>query len=294
MSQKSKHKSFLGISEDPSEARFIVVPAKIGGTSVGRKGAEKAPEKIISASWQLEDFDTETKTVFIQEGIATESPCRNLNQLAKKVEKIISDGKFPIVIGGEHFITHQVLKIFKKFYGSVGAIFFDAHADMFPEFDGRKIHHACALYLSLPYIDDFLCIGVRNLSPIELEEIKAKKLEERFLFFEDFFPNFLGQTPSYHLLTNKLEKIKANAIYISFDFDFVDPSAIPSLSTPEPPGFSFRETLDILKKIISFFGSRIKGADFVEFCPDKNFFAEVSAAKIISKTISYIYQFSGT
>jgi agmatinase len=292
VSKKPKQKSFLGISENPSKARFIVVPANIGGTSVGRKGAEKAPEKIISASWQLEDFDTETKTIFVQEGIATESSCKNLNQLAKKVEKIISDGRFPVVIGGEHLITHQVLKVLKKFYGSVGAIFFDAHADMFPEFDGKKIHHACALYLSLPYLDDFLCIGVRNLSPVELEEIKAKNLEEKFLLFEDFFPNYLGQTPSLHVLTDKLEKIKTNAIYISFDFDFVDPSAIPSLSTPEPPGFSFRETLDILKKIISFFGSRIKGADFVEFCPDENFFAEVSAAKIISKTICYISLFS--
>jgi agmatinase len=285
--------NFLDIKSELDKSDFVIIPAKIGGSSVGRKGAERAPEKIIHASWQIEDIDTELKINFTHCGIHTTKAVNNLDELEEKVKYIVSKGKIPITIGGEHFITHRILKGINSFYGKVSAIFFDAHADMFREFEGNKLSHACALYLSIPHLEDFICIGVRNISPKELEEIEKLRIEDKFIFFEDFFDKnpFI---PSIERLKEKIESLskKSELLYLSFDYDFVDPSSIPHLSTPEPPGFSFREATYILKFVISNFRGKICGADFVEMCPDeegKSFHSEVSSAKIITKTISYIY-----
>jgi agmatinase len=286
---------FLDIDSSFDNSKFIIIPAEIGGTSCGRKGAEKAPERIIRASWQIEDIDTELKINFTHCGIHATEKVHSLEELEEKIRYIVSRGKIPITIGGEHFITHRILKGISSFYGKVSAVFFDAHADMFSEFEGNKLSHACALYLSIPYLEDFLCIGVRNISPKELDEIKKLGVEDKFIFFEDFFDKN-PYIPSLEILEEKVEDLnkKSDLLYLSFDYDFLDPSSLPHLSTPEPPGFSFREATYIIKSIISNFKGKICGADFVEMCPDedeKSFHSEVTSAKIISKTISYIYYF---
>lgn len=283
--------NFLGLDHSFEESRFIVIPAEIGGTSVGSKGAENAPESIIKASWQIEDWDTELKFDFTEEKFHTTKPLHKLDELYEASLKVFREGKIPVIIGGEHFISHVVLKAMKEVYGEdISAIFFDAHADMFDEFNGNKMSHACALFLSLPFINDFISIGVRNIAKREIQIIREKALEDKFIFFEDVVRiEKSGETKiNVKLIDKKIRKLKGKVIYISFDFDFVDPGYLPSLSTPEPPGFSYMQTFFVLKTIINYFGDKIKGFDFVEFCPQGIFSSEVSAAKIISKSLAYL------
>lgn len=284
--------NFLDLDNSFEESKFIVIPAEIGGTSVGSKGAEKAPESIIKASWQIEDFDTELRFDLTQDKFHTTAPVRNLDDLYKLSLKTFKEGKIPIIIGGEHFISHAVIKAMSDVYGrNISAVFFDAHADMFDEFSGNRMSHACALFLSLPFLKDFISIGVRNIAKRELEIIKNKRLEESFIFFEDaiIVDRKTGEVKiNIKLIDKKIRNLKGEAIYISFDFDFIDPGYLPSLSTPEPPGFSFIQTFFILRRIISYFGNRIKGFDFVEFCPQGIFSSDVSAAKVISKSAAYL------
>ncbi len=278
---------FLALESSFDESYFIIIPAGIGGTSVGNKGAEKSPEAIIKASFHLEDIDTELKFNFTEAGIYTFSSCSDIKSLQSAVLRVISEGKFPIIIGGEHFITYAVLQVMKEIFGEISAIFFDAHADMFQEFDGNPFSHACALHLSLPYLKDFISIGVRNVAPAEMEEIKRRGLTRNFLFFEDVLDE---NRLNLEVIKRRLKEIKDKSryIYISFDFDFVDPAFLPSLSTPEPLGFSLRETFSILKETIFELSELIKGIDFVEFCPQGFLYADITASKIIAKSIAYI------
>ncbi len=283
-------KTFLDLHPDFHSALFVVIPVRIGGTSVGLNCAENAPERIIEVSWQLEDYDTELKFNVANSGIITVSPCDRLRDLENSVLSTLDKGKIPIIIGGEHNITHVALKCMKTFFGKVSALFFDAHADMFDEFNGNKMSHACALYLSLPYLDDFLAVGIRNIAPRELENIRKLGFEEKFIFFEEIF-NYGTLMVDFSKVERKLEQLKGDFIYISFDFDFMDPASMPSVSTPEPPGLYFRETLALLRLVIYRLGRKVRAADFVEFCPQGHFWADVSAAKLISKVIAYIYSF---
>lgn len=284
--------NFLDLDHSFEESNFIIIPVKIGGTSVGSKGAEEAPEHIIKASWQIEDFDTELKFDFTEKKFHTTSPVYKLEDLYELSLKVFREQKIPIVIGGEHFISHIVLKALKDAYkGDISAIFFDAHADMFDEFKGNKMSHACALFLSLPFIKDFISIGTRNIAKREIEIIEEKKLKDKFIFFEDVvrIDEKSGNLKlNIKLIDKKIRTLKGQIIYISFDFDSLDPGYLPALSTPEPPGFSFIQTFFILRRIIDHFGDKIKGLDFVEYCPQGIFASDVSAAKIISKAAAYL------
>lgn len=283
--------NFLDIHNSFDEARFVIIPAKIGGTSVGQKGAQNAPEHIIRASWQIEDWDTELRFDFTRSKLHTMPPITSLEELYEVSLRVIERRKTPIIIGGEHTLTHVVIKALKEKHKSVSAVFFDAHADMFDEFEGNKVSHACALFLSLPFLKDFISIGIRNIAVKELKMIKELKLEDRFVFFEDlvYIDEHDGGTKiRVNLVEEKLKDLSGDSIYISFDFDFLDPSCIPSLSTPEPPGLSFVQAFFILRKVIQHFRDRIKGVDFVEFCPQDLFASDVSAAKVISKVIAYL------
>jgi len=52
-------------------------------------------------------------------------------------------------------------------------------------------------------------------------------------------------------------------IYLSFDFDFFDPSFFPAVSNPEPMGFAFKDFVEILKTLMG----KLLGIELVEYLP---------------------------
>lgn len=281
---------FLGFEHSFDESAFVIIPAQIGGTSCGLPGASDAPEKIISASWQIEDWDTELRFDFTSAKFHTTTKIRNLDDLFHLSLRAIQSDKIPVVIGGEHLLTHVVLKALSIKYGKVSAVFFDAHADMFDEFQGNRMSHACALFLSLPFLHDFISVGVRNVSKREIEMIRQLGLRDKFILFEDmvFVDEVTGEVRmDVGVLDRKLGALEKGPIYVSFDFDFLDPAYLPDVSTPEPPGFSFVQALFVLRRVLMRFGREVVGMDFVELCPG-HFASEVSAAKLIAKAIAYV------
>ena len=60
-----------------------------------------------------------------------------------------------------------------------------------------------------------------------------------------------------------IEKMTSN-VYITIDFDGLDPSIFPATGTPEPGGLLWYETLDFLKLL--FKEKNVVGFDLVELC----------------------------
>jgi agmatinase len=58
----------------------------------------------------------------------------------------------------------------------------------------------------------------------------------------------------------------SDEVYITFDVDYFDPSIMPATGTPEPDGFRYHETLDLLRKLKAS-GKRVIGFDVVELAP---------------------------
>ena len=52
------------------------------------------------------------------------------NELASKVDHIIEEGRFPLVLGGDHSIAIGTLAGVAKHYKNLGVIWYDAHGDL--------------------------------------------------------------------------------------------------------------------------------------------------------------------
>ena len=73
------------------------------------------------------------------------SPESALNDIEKMTENIISDGKLPIMIGGEHLVTLGAVRAAVKKYPDLRIVHFDAHADLRDDYLGQKLSHACVM-----------------------------------------------------------------------------------------------------------------------------------------------------
>ena len=128
-------------------AKVVVVPFGLEKTVSYGSGTKNGPKEIIKASHQVELFDEElNKEPYKEIGIETLKPFKiknklndALNQLSEINEKILSEKKFPLVLGGEHSITPGSIKPFAKRHKELILLHFDAHADLRESYQGEKV-----------------------------------------------------------------------------------------------------------------------------------------------------------
>jgi len=119
-------------------------------------------------------------------------------------------------------------------------------------------------------------IGVRSYSIEEKKFIEKRRDLRIFRRFDEQF-------------TKAIESLPEN-IYLSFDFDAVDPSLIPAVGTPEPDGLSWREIMQAFEFVFS--QKKVVAVDFVELCPrDGDETSNFMSAKIVYEAISYYLKF---
>ena len=92
-----------------------------------------------------------------------------IDQLGVINKNIISQKKFPFVLGGEHSLTPGSIKPFAEKYDEITILHFDAHADLREEYNGEKFSHACAIKRCLDFTNiKVVSFGIRNLSSSEM------------------------------------------------------------------------------------------------------------------------------
>jgi len=268
--------NFLGEENSLEEANAIVVPVCYSSTSSFLSSKEGAKE-IIEASSQIENFDIDLKIPrfytldFIEQVV---EPKRMQEIVFATIDEIFLRKKFPVVIGGEHSIA---IASFKAAYKNKNAfpIVLDAHADFREEFEGSKYSHACTSKRIKEISNKIFVIGVRSLAKEELKE------KENIVLAKELKKNFEKK------LKEVIEKVDSKKVYISFDFDFIDPSFLPSVANPEPFGFSLEEAIkaiDILSK-----ENDVVGIDFCEFSPTIKQYSYI-AAKFITIAVAKIFE----
>jgi arginase len=187
------------------------------------------------------------------------------NILAKKVEKTLDSGKFPLCIGGDHSMAlgsiAGISAYCKKNKMKLGLIWIDAHADMNTDETSPSGNiHGMPLAASLglghekltqiygfsPKLKPENCalIGIRSIDRLEKENIK--KLNIPVYTMTDIDKIGVNRIISRVL---KEFKDKVDHIHVSFDLDVVDPSVSPGVGTPVPGGFSFREAHLVMEAI---------------------------------------------
>jgi len=265
-----------------SSSKIVVLPVPYEGTTSYGKGTKNGPSAILKASQIVEDYDIELGFEPYKRvgGIHTALPVKVAKDPHKEiyasVKKIISAGKFPLMLGGEHSISYGAVKAAKEFYSDLSVLQFDAHADLRDSYHGSKHSHACIMR-RIREICPAVQVGIRSQDREESDYIKEYNLQKN-LFYAD--PYDETKLPA-------IVKGLGKNVYITLDVDVFDPSVIPATGTPEPGGLLWEQVLAILKKVIA--EKNIVGVDVVELAPKPNLhYADYTIAKLVYKIIGYL------
>ena len=263
-----------------SESGIIIVPVPYDETSTWMKGADKGPDAILDSSINIEFYDVETSSEAHLKGINTiapilekETPEKLVKDVYDRIFSLLSDKKFPVIIGGNHTVSIGAIKAFSEYFENLTILQLDAHADLRQVYEGSVFNHACAMARAREFAP-VVQVGIRSMSAEELPFVERDRI---FFSHELYYDKSL-----YH---RALDKLTGN-VYITIDLDVFDPSIMPSTGTPEPGGPPYFELLHFMRDVIK--SRNVVGFDVVELCPSEtNKSPDFIAAKIIYQLLSY-------
>jgi arginase len=205
-----------------------------------------------------------------REAVHSDFPgCPVFDEIVKGIDLLIDRGKRAVSLGGDHSITYPIVKAFAKRYTDLTIFHFDAHPDLYDDFEGNRLSHACpfARIMEAGLAKRLVQVGIRTLNGHQREQARrfgVEVVEMRSL-------------PAY-------EKLKsAGPVYVTFDMDVLDPAFAPGISHREPGGMTVREAIAHLHAI----RGEIVGADLVEYNPVQDLAGMTStvAAKILKELL---------
>lgn len=277
-----KFPAFLDFQSEYKNSKVVIQSIPFEKTTSYIRGTSRAPFEILLASREVELYDEELDFHTHNIGIHTLNPMRcagdkrrTFERITSETEKLIIDKKFVVSLGGEHTITPFIVRAFANYYKKLSVLVIDAHADLRREYQNSPYSHACASNLT------------RNFAPVTLVGVRALSIEESLLIKKEKIPVFYDHQiqKDKNWISKVLSTLKEN-VYISIDFDGLDPSVMPAVGTPVPGGINWWQLLELLKSVGR--SRRIVGLDFVELCPSiKAPYAVFTAAKLVYRAIGY-------
>lgn len=260
-------------------SNIVVLPVPFDKTSSWIKGSDKGPRAIIDASRNMELYDIETGSEVYRKGIHTAkavtagSSSAMVEKVRKKTGGLLNDGKFVVVLGGEHAVSLGTIQAHAGFFRDLSILHLDAHSDMRDSYEGNKYSHACIMARAKEVTGNIVSVGIRSSDSSELKNIKKQ---------DTFYASYIRHSRDW--IKKAVKKLSRN-VYISIDLDVFDSSIMPSTGTPEPGGLGWYDVIDLLEEVAG--RKNIAGFDVVELCPVKNNPApDFLAAKLIYKLLS--------
>ncbi|HEX9657300.1 MAG TPA: arginase [Bacteroidota bacterium] len=245
------------------------VPMDLGS---GRRGVDMGPSaiRIAGVSECLKDLgnnvtdDGDIDIKNMEEIRVGDLKARYLKEItraskiiAQKVEKIMSHGHFPLILGGDHSIAigtvSGVAAFAKKKRKRIGVLWVDAHGDIntpatSPSGNIHGMPLAALLGLAPPELSS---IGgeFRKVEPANVALIGIRSLDEgekKFLKREGvhvYTMSDIDRQGIHRVMKKALSKITdgTDYVHVSFDLDAVDPSIAPGVGTPVKGGLDYRE-----------------------------------------------------
>ena len=250
---------FIGCDKEYDESEIVIFGAPFDGTTSYRPGTRFASAAIRNESYSIETYspyqDKDLCDIKVFDGgdldLCFGNTEKVLNQIEDFTDKILSDDKLPVMIGGEHLVTLGTIRAVIKKYPDLCIIHFDAHADMRDDYLGERLSHATVMRRCWDLLGDnkIYQFGIRSGEREEFE------FSEKHNFINKF--NFDG-------LCEVIKKIKDRPVYFSLDLDVLDPADFPGTGTPEAGGVSFKE---LLAAVFDVLGINIVGVDINELSP---------------------------
>jgi arginase len=175
----------------------------------------------------------------------------------RKVERIVSRGHFPLVLGGDHSIavgTVSGIAAHARREGKrVGLLWVDAHGDInTPETSpSGNIHGMPVAALmgygpekltsiggSSPKVDpsNVALVGIRSLDEGEKHRLKQTGVQVHTM-------SDIDRHGIHRVMKKALARVSdgTDFVHVSFDLDAVDPTVAPGVGTPVKGGLDYRE-----------------------------------------------------
>jgi arginase len=189
--------------------------------------------------------------------------------IEKAIDELLDKGQAPVCLGGDHSITYPILRAFGKRFADLTIVHFDAHPDLYDEFQGNRCSHACpfARIMEEGCAKRLIQVGIRTMNAHQRKQAARFGVEVMEM----------RELPA-------LDKLKLTGpVYVSFDIDVLDPAFAPGISHREPGGMSVREAVNHLHAITG----KIVGADIVEYNPtqDVSKLTAMVCAKILKEIL---------
>jgi arginase len=259
----------------------ILLGIPFDGNSSHLRGAAGAPAKIREAlrsdasnKWTELGVDLGAANVFsdagdlqVKDSEATVG--EDFAEIERAVGELLERGERLVSLGGDHSLTYPILKAFGRRYPELTIIHFDAHPDLYDEFEGSRVSHACpfARIMEERLAKRLVQVGIRTMNGHQREQAArfgVEVVEMRAL-------------PAYDRLAIQ------GPIYVSFDMDVLDPAFAPGISHREPGGMTVREAIAHLHAI----QGTMVGADLVEYNPgqDVSGMTATVAGKIVKEIL---------
>ena len=254
----------------------ILIGIPFDGQSSYLRGPADAPPKIREAlacdasnKWTETGVDLGGAGVFEDAGDLAFPEKDAFAVIERAIGELVDLGKRPVSLGGDHSITFPVVKAFAKRYPELTIFHFDAHPDLYDEFEGNRLSHACpfARIMEAGLAKRLVQVGIRTMNRHQREQAQRFGVEVAEM----------NALPAYAKL------VASGPVYLTFDMDVLDPAFAPGISHREPGGMSVREAIAHLHAI----EGRIVGADVVEFNPvqDVDGITATVAAKILKEVL---------
>ncbi|MGP4076767.1 arginase [Halobacillus sp. K22] len=286
----NKQISVIGVPMDLGQMRRGV---DMGPSAIRYAGMR---ERLEQLKYDIEDLGDIDIPLPPQTGNEKLDNLRNLNEisegsqsLAVEVDKVVKEGRFPLVLGGDHSIAMGTLAGIAKHYENLGVIWYDAHGDLNTADSSPSGNiHGMPLAVSLgighekltsihgyePKIkpENVVIIGARSLDEGERELIKERGIKVYTMHEVDR----MGMTK---VMEESVEYLKGrtDGVHLSLDLDGLDPHEAPGVGTPVIGGLSYRESHLAMEMLYQ--SEMITSAEFVEVNPildEKNKTASVA------------------
>jgi agmatinase len=272
---------------DPDAARAVVIPFGLEASVSYGTGTARGPSAILKASQQLELYDEELGcepyrawgVAALREPAIEPSMEAALAQLAHLVEGVLEEGKFPLVLGGEHALTFGAIRPIAARHPDLVVLQLDAHADLRDGYLGERYSHAAAMrrVLDLPSVS-LVSVGIRAISTEEVEFYMANRGRITIHWAKD---------QARWDMREIVAPLQGRPVYITVDIDALDSALMPATGTPTPGGLGYGQALGLLRHACAA-AQRVVGADLVEFAPIPGLHAcDYTAAALAYKMLSY-------
>jgi agmatinase len=209
-----------------------------------------------------------------------EDPENAVETIRKAALDALKTGRRLLALGGDHAVTIGCVAAAKELFPGLGVLQIDAHADLRDTWNGSRCNHACVMRrvvedMGLPVVQ----AGIRSCSPEEARFMAARGLRPFFAH------ETAGKNPEW---MDRAIALLPETVYLTVDLDGLDPSVVPGTGTPEPGGYSYREAVELVRRLGA--ARRVVAADVNELAafPGSRV-SEYTAARVAQKIITHVF-----